>query len=388
MPMESGPPPIRFTLVANPADWDRALQAIGSAPIVCFDLESNGFFHYSERVSLMQFAVPGQAFIVDPIVLGEPRGLGELFSDPRKPKVLHGCDYDLRSLDREYGINIRGLYDTAIATQLLNPELMGLARAIETYLGIRVSKPARLQRSDWSRRPLPPDALAYAAADVVHLEPLKAALDAKLVELGRTAWMEEECALMERIRFEEPEPIELSAVTAKGTYDLSPMELAVFREVYLFRECEAERLDRPPFKVMSNEAILALARDPGRRPEELPGASRHWLAEAAGGLKDAARRGAKAPPVTHPSKTKRSPNPWYGEARERWQRMHAARLGAAKALGIGAAVLWPTKSLEAIALDPACAAAELSGESGFGVRKWQRQVFGPAVEAALAQPGA
>lgn len=388
MPMESGPPPIRFALVTNPAEWDRALQAIRSASIVCFDLESNGFFHYSERVSLMQFAVPGQAFIVDPIALGEPGGLGELFADPRKPKVLHGCDYDLRSLDREYGINIHGLYDTAIATQLLNPELMGLARAIESYLGIRVSKPARLQRSDWSRRPLPPDALAYAAADVAHLEPLKRALDAKLAELGRQEWMVEECALMEGIRFEEPEALELSAITAKGTYDLSPAELAVYREVYLFREDEAERLDRPPFKVMANEAILALARDPGRRPEELPGTSRHWLGEAAAGLREAARRGTKAPPVTHPSRMKRSPNPWYGEARERWQRLHAARLEAAKALGIGAAVLWPTKSLEAIALDPARAPAEISGESGFGVRKWQRQVFGHAIEATLAQPGA
>ena len=138
-------------------------------------------------------------------------------------------------------------------------EAVRLARALEAYLGVRVSKPARLQRSDWSRRPLPPDALAYAAADVTHLEPLKRALDAKLAELGRAEWMAEECALMEETRFEEPEPLEVSAITAKGTYDLSPPELAVFREVYLFREREADRLDRPPFKVMNDATLVDVA---------------------------------------------------------------------------------------------------------------------------------
>ena len=75
--------------------------------------------------------------------------------------------------------------------------------------------------------------------------------------------------------------------------------------------------------------------------------------------------------------------PWNDDSRRRWQVIHAARGQEAKVLGISPAMLWPGKSLEAIGLDPTCLERELTGESGFGVRKWQRTVFGPVLVAAM-----
>jgi len=347
------------------------------------DTESDGFFHYRETVSLMQISSPAENLILDPLAVRDLAALSTILADPRIGKVMHGSDYDVRSLDRQYGFRISGLYDTAIATSLLNPELMGLGRALETYLGIKLDKPTRLQRSDWSRRPLPRDALNYAAGDSAHLLPLHDALEEKLRALGRSEWMTEECGLMERVRYDPPSQPAEACFSAKGTFDLEPQALAVFRELYLLREKDAERMDRPPFKVISNEALLAIARDPRIRFDAIPNANRRWLAAMEREIMAAIDRGLAQPPLNHPSRRKRRPNPWDDDSRRRWQVLHAARGREATALGISPAMLWPGKSLEAIGLDPTRLERELTGESEFGVRKWQRKVFGPVLNAAM-----
>jgi len=347
------------------------------------DTESDGFFHYRETVSLIQISSPSETLILDPLAVRDLSALDAILADPRIRKVLHGSDYDVRSLDRQYGFRIAGLYDTAIATSLLNPELMGLGRSLETYLNIKLDKPTRLQRSDWSRRPLPRDALDYAAGDSAHLIALHDLLEEKLGALGRSEWMTEECGLMERIRYDPPASPDEACFNAKGTFDLEPQALTVFRELYLLREKGAEQMDRPPFKVISNEALLAIARDPGIRYDDIPNANRRWLASMDREIQAAIDRGMAQPPLNHPSRRKRRPNPWDDDSRRRWQAIHAARGQEAKVLGISPAMLWPGKSLEAIGLDPTCLERELTGESEFGVRKWQRTVFGPVLVAAM-----
>lgn len=352
------------------------------------DMESNGFFHFKERVSLIQLAVGREVVIVDPLAIADFSALGPLLANPKQRKILHGCDYDLRSFDREYGFHFGGLYDTAIATQLLNVELMGLGRALETYLGVKVEKLVRLQRSDWSKRPIPADALEYAAGDAAHLFNLCDTLDAKLAELGRTAWMTEECAVMERIRYEAPPPPEEAYANVKGTFDLTPRELAIFRELYLLREGAAAQLDRPQFKVITNDALLTIAREPGRHFETIPNANVRWLKSVEPEIDNAIRRGMDVEPIMHPSRGKRSRSPWTDESRTRWQSLHAVRAAAAAALGIGPSTLWPTRSLEQIAIHPDLLEQELRGATQFGVRNWQRTQFGETLERAVRQPPA
>lgn len=372
-------------MISTQRDWDALAPVLAREPRLAFDFESNGFFHYRERLSLVQIASPAGAWLLDPLALPRVPALGALLADRRIVKILHGSDYDLRVLDREWGFRIRGLRDTAVATQLLHPEVMGLGRAVEAYLGIALPKQVRLQRSDWSRRPLPADALEYAVLDVAHLFALDDALAAKLESLGRSSWMTEECALMEGIRYEAPPPPEEAALGTKGTFDLSPEALSVFRELYLLRERSAERVDRPPFKVISSEALLAIARDPDIAPDKIPNANRRWLDAMRGEIREAVRHGLAAGPVTHPSRLKRRPSPWTPEGRTRWQALNAVRGAKAAELGIAPSTLWPTHSLEGLCIDPAIFEAEVSGASQFGVRLWQREVFGDALREAQAK---
>jgi len=374
-------------MIATRQDWDALAPGLARERRLALDFESNGFFHFRERISLVQIASPAGSWIVDPLAVPNLSALGAMLADPGTVKVLHGSDYDLRSLDREWGFRIRGLRDTATATQLLHPELMGLGRAVEAYLGISLPKQVRLQRSDWSRRPIPEDALEYAVLDVAHLLALDDVLEAKLASLGRSGWLAEECALMEGIRYEAPPPPEEAAFGTKGTFDLVPEALAVFRELYLLRERSAERGDRPPFKVISAEALIAIARDPDIAPEKIPNANRRWLEAMRGEIREAFRRARAAGPVTHPSRLKRRASPWTPDSRARWNALNEARAAKAAELKIAPSTLWPTRSLEALCLDPAAFEPELSGTSAFAVRRWQREVFGPALRDAWKQAG-
>lgn len=350
------------------------------------DMESDGFFHYREKISLLQFAVSDGLYVVDPLAIRDLSSLKGILGDGRIRKILHGSDYDIRSFDREYGFNFSGLYDTALAIQLVNPEPLGLGRALEQYLGVELRKLTRLQRSDWSWRPVSEEALEYAVGDVEYLFRLHDKLESQLASLGRMEWMAEECVLMERIRYEPPACPAEQAFSVKGTFDLSPQQLAIFRELYLLRDKVSQQMDRPPFKVVSNEALMTLAQDPNRPLERVPNANLRRLEELAPELRRAIERGQHAKSLVHPSRLKRGRNPWTEEARLRWRQLHETRLSRARTLNIAPSVLWPTKSLEQVALDPGIEEQEFRGKSQFGVRRWQQRELGDVL-ARLCEQG-
>ena len=120
--------------------------------------------------------------------------------------IFHSADYDIRSMDRDWGFRVRGLFDTSIAAAFAGSERLGLAAVLKEYLDVEVNKDKKLQRADWSLRPLPEEMLRYAAEDVLHLARLKATLDGKLARLGRTAWVREEVERLARVRIRPRTP--------------------------------------------------------------------------------------------------------------------------------------------------------------------------------------
>src|SRR6185436_3954734 len=114
---------------------------------------------------------------------------------------------------------------------------------------------------------------AYAVEDTRHLPELAARLRARLAELGRLPWAEEEFRRQEGVRWAEsvdPEPWR----KIKGASTLAPRELAALREVAALREEIARARDLPLFRVLRDEVAVELAR---LRPS-----SREALSEIAG----------------------------------------------------------------------------------------------------------
>src|SRR5262249_11877569 len=155
-------------------------------------------------------------------------------ADPGVVKVLHGADYDVTTLKRDFGFRFGGLFDTMIAARFLGRPQIGLQALAQAELGVTLSKES--QRDDWSRRPLTSQQEAHALADVTHLLALHARLAGELRDLGRLDWVQEEsdavAALEPARRGRDAE----AYLKIKGARRLSRRQQAVLREVHAWRE--------------------------------------------------------------------------------------------------------------------------------------------------------
>ena len=169
------------------------MDEVSREPRIGFDLESNGFFRYPERICLIQLSAADSVYLIDPLAIEDMSPLGEVLSSSAVETVLHSGDHDIRSLDRDWGFHIGNLFDTSIAAAFVGSERLGLASTLLDFLEVTIPKEKNIQRSDWSVRPLSDEALSYAAGDVRHLFDLRSKLVERLGELNRLRWVREEC---------------------------------------------------------------------------------------------------------------------------------------------------------------------------------------------------
>ncbi len=254
-------------LVAEPGGLAGLLEALRGEPVIALDTESNSFHVYRERVCLLQISTRTADWIVDPIAV-DPRPLGTLLADGRKV-VLHGADYDVRCVKREYGWALPRIFDTMVAARRLGRPGLGLSALVEAHFGARLSK--EFQRSDWGRRPLTPEQLRYASLDTHFLLPLHDLLDGELASRGLAGGAEEE---FRKIAAVEPRPKVFDPEgwrRLKAARTLDPAGRAALRELWRAREERASAVDRPPFKVLGEHTLVEIARRRPRRTEELAG---------------------------------------------------------------------------------------------------------------------
>jgi len=252
------------------------LDRLGAGPI-CVDTEADSMHHYREKVCLIQITAAGFDLLIDPLSGVSLGPLGPLLADPGRRKILHGADYDLRMLRRDFGFEVQGLFDTMIAARLVGERAFGLAALLERYLEVRLDK--RFQRADWSMRPLPEAMRRYAADDTAHLLELTAILEERLERLGRASWAEEEFRRMERVRPRERQQDAEPYTRVKGSRGLDRRGLAVLRELLVLREGMARESDLPRFRVIRDEVLLTIALSAGQGridPERIRGMPRSW----------------------------------------------------------------------------------------------------------------
>lgn len=362
--------------------WEQAANTLSGQPILALDTESNSMHAYRERLCLIQIAHPNGVIILDPLAVPDLSSLGHLLACPATLKTLHGAPYDLTCLYRQHQFRLENLFDTEIAARFLGLPNTNLAAVLQTCLHLSIPKNPALQRSDWSQRPLSPDALAYAAADVTHLPRLTALLRAHLQQLARLPWVAEECQRMTQSPTQPAAPAEPAFLRTKGAYRLTPRQLAVLRELWQFRETEAQRRNLPPFKILNPQTLLRLAQSPhpaGPSPEAAPAIPPRHAPEIAAAI----ARGWSAPEF-HPSPDSGRKPQQTPESATRLRGLKNWRDNRAAALKINPSLIWPTRSLERIAADPPQPSAQSPDHDNPEVRRWQRQEFGPELNALCA----
>jgi ribonuclease D len=374
------------SLINTQRAWESAAAKFSREPELALDTESNSLYAYRERICLIQMGTREETLLVDPLAIKDLSTLGELLGDPSIVKILHGSDYDLRSFDRDYGFKVQALFDTETAARFLGQTSPNLASVLETFLGIGIPKSRKVQRSNWAVRPLTPLAREYATNDVCYLVQLACELRQRLAMVDRLDWVQEECRRMEQFRYIQPDPPQLAFLRARGTEQLGPQALAVFKELFIWRDAEARRCDRPPFRVVGNEALAHLA----QVSTSVSRVSLEKVVEAAAnapkeywhGMQGAIEQGLAAPEVHRPQSL-RNGTPWGPECRVKLQRLKQWRTRRAASLELDPALLWPAASLERLALQPLDWTAEVLNTTNADVRAWQRREFGQELRAVL-----
>ncbi len=367
------------TFVDKQETLETALGELGRERVLGVDTEANSFFVYRERTCLVQVSSAGADYVFDPISL-DISPLMALLANPDIEKIFHAAEFDVVSLRRDYGVAIENLYDTSIAARATGHKKIGLGSMVEELLDIKLVKDE--QRSDWGRRPLTKEQVAYAFADTRHLLALAQALKLEVAAKGLTEEVAVDC---ERVRRREARPRAFDPESFErhpSARKLDPLSRRLLRELYLAREERAKALDKPPFRIASDQALGEVAARKAATKAELfgiPGLTPGVLARHGAALLEAVQRGLEAGPLPYQKKPFTPPDPLE---EERYERLRAWRRQVAEARGVEVEPVAGNAALRALAkanptsLEALAAVEELDG--------YRRGKYGEALLALLA----
>jgi ribonuclease D len=327
---------------------------------VAIDTEADSLHCYREKLCLLQISIPGGDFIVDPLADLDLAPLRDALTS--KEIVLQGSDYDLRLLRRNLNFVPTKIFDTVIAARMVGIREFSLAALLKSYFDVELAKGS--QKANWAQRPLSKKMAEYALNDTRYLLPLAERLEKELESVNRTEWFRQSCqrALDQAATDRERDADEAWRISGAGA--LRGRSSAVLRELWHWREREAEAVDRPPFHILQNRELLQSAEKfaAGQTPDY-----KHFSDRRRRSFREAAERGLKLPEKDWPVRPKRSGTRPSAEVIKRTEKLRHNRDQAAKELHIEASFIAPRAALEAIAADPSRADALLV--------PWQRKLL-------------
>ena len=311
---------------------------------VAVDTEADSLHCYFEKLCLIQISVPGGDFLIDPLAQVDLAPLAAALTP--KEIVLQGADFDLRLLRRSLDFVATRIFDTVIAARLLGIRAFSLAALVERYFGVELVKGS--QKANWAKRPLPHHMAEYAMNDTRYLLPLAEKLETELRDHGRLEWFRQSCdraleqTAVRRVRDEE----EVWRISGSGK--LGGLASAVLRELWQWRDREAQSTDRPAFHILQNHLLLRAAEAfaAGEIPDH-----RHFSARRRQGFRDAAERALRLPESEWPVRRRRSGTRPTREMERAAEELRRRRDAVADKHGLEPSFVAPRGALDAVAAD-------------------------------------
>ena len=294
MAVETSPSPL---WIDNTKGFKQLVEDLSVQPRIAVDTESNSLHAYRERVCLIQFSTEKKDYLVDPLALEDLTLLAPVFADPKIEKIFHAAEYDLICLSRDFGFKFVNLFDTMQAARILGYKFVGLDNILAEKFSVKVNK--RHQKANWGARPLTSAQLEYASMDTQYLITLRDMLEKELREAGRWDLAQDDFLLAQNVDVPTEKLNGSSWKRFSSRKNITPRELTVLSELTKCRDEIAEKLDRPPFKVITNKMLLNIAKNIPEKDVDLAGIGlsqkqiRLWGKQ----ILAAARRGAEVPLV-------------------------------------------------------------------------------------------
>jgi len=233
-------------------------ERLDDSPWLALDTEFQREKTYYPKLCLLQVATPEVIACVDTLALDDLGPLLGVIYEPRLTKVMHAASQDLEIFYHLRGVPPAPVFDTQLAAPLLgHPDQIGYGALVERVLGARLDKAQT--RTDWTRRPLSPAQLRYAADDVRYLAELYPRLRDALEARGRMGWLQEDfAALSDPARYENcPEQAWRRVRAAER---LKGPRLSVLQALAAWREQTAQSEDRPRGWLVRDDVLADMAR--------------------------------------------------------------------------------------------------------------------------------
>lgn len=365
-------------LVDTPAAFDAFLQTLSTETRLALDTESDSLYRYFYKVCMIQVSTGSIDYLLDPLRLPDLRPLGQFLADPAIQKVFHAAENDVLLLKRDFKFSFDNIFDTMLAARILGRRGVGLAVLLREHFGVELDK--RVQLTDWGHRPLTAQQLSYARLDSRFLLPLCDFLTDELHTKRRWREAQEAFADLPDLQFVE-KPFDPEGFwRSKEVRELRPSEIAIFRELYLWRDQQARTLDQPPFKVLSDQILVILSQEQPQSLASLP-LNPNQTRRFGAAILAAIARGRVAPVPQPPARRTNGEGRPDPEVAACYDRLRAWRTKRAAARGVDLDVILNNETLMAVAR---AHPADMDALGALGVmRSWKLAEYGPELLAVV-----
>ncbi|HOJ60963.1 MAG TPA: HRDC domain-containing protein [bacterium] len=302
-------------LIADAHQVPPIVEKLQRESIIAFDTEFIREKTFFPVLEILQIATERESWLIDAQAflqadhgnLSALRPLLDVLENPAILKTVHAAHGDQEALFHSFGIVPKPILDTSLAASLCGyGESVGLGTLLKSVL--RVSLKKVHSRTHWSLRPLPPQLLEYAHADVIYLVALGKALLHRLDQRGRREWALALSRQYEDLALYEPKPEEIARRLFKSGR-LAPKDYPVLLELVRWREQRIREINVPRKWLSDDSTLMTLA---AARPQNLDqlrtfrGISKNDLSRQGEAILDAIRRGEQGEPLSvepqeHPS---------------------------------------------------------------------------------------
>jgi ribonuclease D len=282
------------SIITRQPDLEALCASVDAAEIIGFDTEfvSEDTFH--PELCLVQVVTPDALAVIDPQAV-DIRPFWQSLAKGGRTTVLHAGREELSFMLRAVGAAPQRIFDVQLAAGFCTNEFpASYGSVVGKFLGRQPMKGE--QRTDWRRRPLTDAQINYALEDVRYLLPLYERLTDMLKRRKRLEWFEQELADWQQSIVDAQDRKDWRRVSGIGT--LNARNLAIVRELWLWRQDEARRINQPPKRLLRDDLLVEIAKRKTDQPDQIlaiRGLQRSDLRRKAKELADAVRRGLEAP---------------------------------------------------------------------------------------------
>lgn len=246
-----------FILIDSDNKILKVYDELKNSLYISIDTESDGLYAYDIKLCLLQIESNGKLYIIDPLAV-DISILKDIFENPEIEKIFHSAYSDISIIKKKEDITFKNIFDIMIASKYIYKKAVSLKNLVKIYFNVDLDK--KFQKINWSKRPFNTEILEYAAKDVYYLKKLRDILKDELIKKQVYDEFIYSCELSGKVEARRNIFSIDRYINIANAYHLEDMEKLIFLEMVKKREEIARTLNLPPFKIITNELMIYIAK--------------------------------------------------------------------------------------------------------------------------------